>query len=145
MQTPHLLSIALPMFKRVTRDTAHLCARLFICLQLLLPSALSYAAPSNLHLSSLLCSPSGQTVSPSAALALKELAELLEEESGDEEPNSGPCDKCTLSPVGLPSLAHIAVTRFSRTQGTIYAAFEIGLVKKAQGPPTGSRAPPIFL
>lgn len=133
------------MLNRVTKNTARFCARLFICLQLLLPSTLSYAAPSHMDLSSLLCSPSGQPISPSAEAALKDLTELLGEDGDDTKEPSGHCDMCTLSTVALPSPN---ISFFEQSLGQhlpIYAAFEIGLVHKAQGPPTGSRAPPHLL
>lgn len=133
------------MFDRVTRNTAHLCARLLICLQLLLSSTLSYAAPGNIDLASFLCSPSGQALSPSAEVALKDLLELLGEDSEDTEPPSGHCDLCTLSNGAMLTPEQRLCDQSFGKQLPVYAAFEIGLVRKAQGPPTGSRAPPNFI
>lgn len=93
----------------------------------------------------MLCSPSGQAVSPSAVLALKELMELLGEEDDDTEPRSDHCDMCTLSYITFPSLAQVAGQSPLRTQSTVYAAFEVGFVYRPHGPPTGSRAPPYFI
>lgn len=133
------------MFNRVTRNTAHLCVGVLICLQLLLSSALSYAAPGNIDLTSYLCAPSGQALSPSAEAALKDLLELLGEDSEDTEPPSGHCDLCTLSNIALLTPEQRLCDQPDGQQLPVFVAFEIGLVHKAQGPPTGSRAPPYFI
>lgn len=133
------------MLTRVTKNTAHFCARLFICLQLLLPSALSYAAPSHMDLSSFMCSPSGQPLSPSAQQTLKDLAELLGEHRDDTEVPSDHCDMCILSTLALASVDLSFCGQSLGQHVPIYPAFEIGLVHKVHGPPTGSRAPPTFI
>lgn len=133
------------MLNRVTKNTVHFCARLLICLQLLLPSALSYAAPGHMDLSSLLCSPSGQSLSLGAEAALKELSEFLGEPVNDTEPSDGYCDKCTVSYAALLPPSQSFRGPLLGQPIPAYTSFEIGLVHKAQGPPTGSRAPPAFI
>ena len=130
------------MVNRVTISIAHLCVRLFVCLLLLLPSALSFAASSNTDLSSLLCSPSGQTLSPTAEAALRDLSVLLGETDNETVPPNEHCKMCTLSTIALPSPQQSACGATFTKQPPIYIAFEAGLVHKAQGPPSGSRAPP---
>lgn len=133
------------MLTRVTKHTAQFCARLFICLLLLVPSALSYAVPANGSLASLMCSPSGQSLSPEAASNLAELAELLGETSEETETRNSHCDVCTLSFVVLPSpMQSVSCPALGKGEAS-YVGYEIGLVHKAQGPPTGSRAPPFFI
>lgn len=133
------------MFNRVTRNTAHFCVRVLICLQLLLSSTLSYAAPGNIDLTSYLCAPSGQPMSPNAEAALTDLLELLGEDSEDTEQPSGHCDLCTLSNIALLTSEQRLCDQPDGQQLPVFVAFEIGLVHKAQGPPTGSRAPPYFI
>jgi len=125
------------MVNRVTISIAHLCVRLFVCLLLLLPSALSFAASSNTDLSSLLCSPSGQTLSPTAEAALRDLSVLLGETDNETVPPNE-----HWSTIALPSPQQSACGATFTKQPPIYIAFEAGLVHKAQGPPSGSRAPP---
>ena len=130
------------MVNRVTISIAHLCVRLFVCWLFLVPSALSFAASNNTDLSSLLCSPSGQPLSPSAEAALRDLSILLGETDNETAPPNEHCEMCTLSTIALPSPEQSPCAATFKKQPPIYIAFETGLVHKAQGPPSGSRAPP---
>ncbi|WP_371395817.1 DUF2946 family protein [Fretibacter rubidus] len=130
------------MVNRVTKSIAPLCVRLIVCWLLLVPSALSFAASNNTDLSSLLCSPSGQPLNPSAKAALRDLSEVLGETDNEPVPPNEHCEMCTLSTIVLPSPEHSACAATFTKQPPTYIAFETGLVHKAQGPPSGSRAPP---
>jgi len=133
------------MLNRATRNTAQFCARLLVCWLLLVPGALSYAAPAHNDLASLLCSPAEQTLSPSAETALKDLSHLLGQTNEDTAPSNGHCEFCTLVGAALPSPEQKLFKTSFEQQQSCYAAFEIGFVYKAQGPPSGSRAPPTLL
>jgi len=131
------------MFNCVTKNTALFCARLFICLQLLLPSALSFATPNYADLSQLMCSPSGQSLSSEAQAALSDLVDLLQDTDEAPEAPNDHCDTCTISTVALEAPELVLSKQSIGKQLSVYVAFNVGLVHKAQGPPTGSRAPPL--
>lgn len=133
------------MMNCAIKSMAHFCVRLFVCWLLLVPSVQSFAAANSPDLSSLLCSPSHQPLSPSAEAALRDLSALLEETDGEADPPNEHCEMCTLSTIALPSPSHSACAAAFIKQPSIYIAFETGLVHKAQGPPSGSRAPPTSL
>jgi hypothetical protein len=133
------------MFNRVTRNAAYLCVRVLICLQLLLSSTVSYASQGDIDLASFLCSPSGQPLSPSAEAALTDLLKLLGEDSEETEPPNGHCDLCTVSNVAMLTPDQRLGDQPVSKQLPVFVAFETSLVHKAQGPPTGSRAPPYFI
>ncbi len=130
------------MLNRITKRTVQLCARLFICLLLMLQSTLTYASPNNSDLSQLLCSPSDQPISPDTQAALKVLADLIGD-TEDPEASKSHCEMCTLSGIALVSPEQVLCEQTLGTLLPVYASFNIGLVHKAQGPPTGSRAPPL--
>lgn len=130
------------MMNRITKSIAHLCVRLLVCWLLLLPSAVSFDAKYSTDLSTLLCSPSGQPLGPSAEAALKDLSVFLGDTDNDTVPLNKHCEMCTLSTIVLPSPEHSACAATFTKQPPTYIAFEPGLVHKAQGPPSGSRAPP---
>lgn len=130
------------MMNRVTKTIAHFGVRLFVCWLLLVPSALSFAAANNTDLSSLLCSPSGQPLSPGAEAALRDLSMVLGETDNETVPPNEHCEMCTLSTMVLPSPEYSAYASTFAKQPPAYIVFETSFVYKAQGPPSGSRAPP---
>ena len=121
------------------RDIYHKLLSAFVVLALMLPAMTS---PASAGTANLLCSQNAQ-MSPEAAKALAEISELLGLGNHQDAPNDNhDCSHCVL----------IAVQTFR----TVFKGpdFEIGSISYlsntalgfsygAQGPPLGSRAPPI--
>ena len=75
--------------------------------------------------------------------ALSDLAELLQDRDEAPEAPNDHCDMCTISSVALEAPELVLGELSIGKQLPVYGVFSIGLVHKAQGPPTGSRAPPL--
>ena len=138
-------AIQTAMRRNIRHRAASVFAMLAIVLQVSLPATLAVAESNGVDVSRFICTPSGQ-VSAEAKAALEELAKLLGEEAPDHQPLSGHCPFCTLAhaiplpePVALAVPAEYAsVVDFVRTEPG-------SLVHEAQGPPLGSRGPPLVL
>ena len=109
-----------------------------LALAVLLPSAAAAQSGAGVHL---LCDQS-RNMSPEAAKALAELEALLGLDEETPSQDTEPCDECVLI-IALFSPAviyapHFKIARASYTQNT-----SLGFAYSAQGPPLGSRAPPI--
>ncbi len=129
--------------KRITGFTlARFLAMLAIVLQAFLPGSIAVAESNGLYVSRFLCAPSGE-MSPETRAAAERIARLLGEDPEDERPAGAGCPLCTLThAVPLPEPAIIAApTSFPHEQA--FVRFEPGLVRPAQGPPLGSRGPPL--
>jgi len=128
----------------IGRTLARLLAVLAIVFQAFLPGSLAVADSKGVDLSRFMCVPSGE-MSPKARAAAEQIATLLGEDLPGEQPEGDHCPLCTLAQgVPPPEPPIIATpTVFPREQA--FFRFELGLVRKAQGPPLGSRGPPFHI
>jgi hypothetical protein len=128
--------------KRATGLTlARFLAMLAIILQAFLPGTIAVAESNGVDVSRFMCAPSGE-MSPETRAAAERFAKLFGDDLPDEQPSGEHCALCTLvHGVPLPqSAAFDAPTAFPREQ--TFVRYEPGLVRRAQGPPLGSRGPP---
>ena len=133
------------MKRGIKYSVARFLAVLAISLQVLLPGTLAIAESNGVDVSRLICVPSGQ-LSPEAKAAIQQIADLLVDEAPEQQPSDGHCPLCTLvHVVPLPEPVTVAEpAEFASV--TDYACYEpCRIVRKAQGPPLGSRGPPRHL
>ena len=118
---------------------------LAIVLQVLLPGTLALAASNGVEVSRFICAPPGQ-LSAEVKAAVEQLAKLLGDETPDRQPFDGQCPLCTLVHVmPLPEPVTVAAPA-ELASDTDYVRYEPGgFARKAQGPPLGSRGPPLYL
>ena len=116
-----------------------------IVLQALLPGTFAVAASNGVGVSHFICASSGQ-LSAEAEAATKQIAKLLGDKEPDRQPFDGHCPLCTLvHVVPLPDPVTVAAAA-ELASGTEYARHETGgFLRKTQGPPLGSRGPPLHL
>ena len=114
---------------------------LAIAMQVLLPASLAVAKVSGVDVSQYYCAPSGSLTPQSRAMA-EQLAKILGENLPDETSGDGHCPFCTLAhSAPLPAVTTLAAPAiYSHTH--VFVRYTPGLVRKAQGPPLGSRGPP---
>lgn len=132
------------MKRTIGTSPARFLAMLAITLQALLPGSIAVAETKGVYVSRFMCAPSGE-MSPETRAAAERIARLLGEDLPDEQPSGEHCPLCTLvHGVPLPEPAALNATpSFEREQ--VFVRFEPGLVHRAQGPPLGSRGPPIHI
>lgn len=112
--------------------------------QLALPLAQAQAAANGTDLASLICNPSGRTISPEAKATLSELlAAVGDTEQTERAPE---CDRCVTPNVTITTLtatitAPISYTRVASQRPRLETLGPITV----RGPPCGTRAPPIFV
>ena len=138
-------AIQTAMKRNIRHRAASFFALLAIVLQGLLPGTLAVAEANGVDVSRFICAPSGQ-LSADAKAAIEALAKLLGEEVPDDQPFDGHCPYCTLvHAIPLPEPVTLAApAEHASVVGSV--RYEPGsLVHKAQGPPLGSRGPPLFL
>ncbi len=145
MRSGAVSAIQTAMRRSVRYRAASLLAVLAIVLQGLLPGTLAVAESKDIDVSRFICAPSGQ-VSADAKAALEALAKLLGEEAPEHPSFDGHCPLCTLvQAMPLPEPVTLAAPA-----GLVSVALHVRhesdrLVRKAQGPPLGSRGPPLHL
>ena len=126
-------------------NAAVFLAMLAIVLQALLPGTLAVAGSNGVDVSRFICASSGQ-LSVEAKAAIEEFAKLVGDEAPDRQPFDGHCPLCTLvhvmplpEPVTVAAPAELALV-------AACVCYEPGVfVQKAEGPPLGSRGPPLHL
>ena len=145
MRSGTVSAIQTAMKRSIRYRAASFFAVLAIVLQGLLPGTLAVAEANGVDVSRFICAPSGQ-LSAEAKATIEALAKLLGDEAPDHRPFDGHCPLCTLvhamplpEPVTVAAPAQLASV-------TDHVRYEPGsLVRKAQGPPLGSRGPPRLL
>ncbi len=130
------------MFRSVAHKPARALAMLALCLQIFMPGIMAVAQPGGVDVARYLCSPSGLPPTVQAERAITHIAGLLGEDTPQDLQINGHCPYCTLVVAAPLPLSSVSEALFTYTEGPIYDAFHAGFVHKAQGPPTGSRAPP---
>ena len=130
------------MKRSLRHPLARCLAVLALVLQLLLPGTMAAAQSGQVNVSRYLCAPSGHVTEASRASA-ERLAKAL----GDETPApplfDGHCPLCTLvhaAPLPVPPVLSSPARVFVRVPDAVY---QPPLVRLVQGPPLGSRGPPI--
>lgn len=120
-------------------------AATLLLIQISLPYAQAQAVANGADLASLICNPSGRSVSAEAESALGALLEVLGQE-GDEAETPPDCDRCVSPHVALPSVSISILERpvFARAVHDRPAA-EALAPNAPRGPPCGKRAPPLFV
>lgn len=133
------------MLFRLANGAARLLAVLAIGLQGLLPGAVSMAEANGVDYARYLCLTPDAEPSAESKAAAKELARLLGGEVPGEDHSQGDCPLCTLVQTAL--LAEPVLLQAPRLQAaeTPAVRYEPGLVHLPQGPPLGSRAPPVHI
>ena len=112
-----------------------------IFLQATLPGTISYAQSRGFDISDLICITPGELSSQSLA-GVQRLAELLDDEAPSHVPGTDHCSLCTIvHGATLPTRVDVSLPILIAFEDD-FVRFEPGLVRTAQGPPTGSRAPP---
>ena len=120
------------------RDIYHKLLCGLVALALVLPSAAAAQSGQGVHL---LCDQS-RNMSPEAAKAVAEIQALLGLDGDDTPQHTQPCDECVLI-IALSSPAVIYAPRFKSSRISYAPNTALGFTYGAQGPPLGSRAPPI--
>lgn len=145
MRSGAFSAIQTVMKRSIRYRAASFLAVLAIVLQGLLPGTLAVAEANGVDVSRFICAPSGQ-LSAEAKATIEALAKLLGDEAPDHQPFDGHCPLCTLVHVmPLPEPVTMAVPA-QLASVTDHVRYEPGrLVRKAQGPPLGSRGPPRLL
>lgn len=128
------------------RSLRHLLARclavLALSLQLLLPGTMAAAQSGQVDVSRYLCAPSGHVTEASRAAA-ERLAKALGDETPAQPLFDGHCPLCTLvhaAPLPAPPVLTSPRRVFVRVPDGVY---QPPLVRLVQGPPLGSRGPPV--
>jgi len=122
------------------RDIFHRCLRAVLVLAFLAP--LSPAAASPVAGANIFCAPSGH-VSPEAAAALDDLRKALGFSPIEAPTNDSQCDNCVLvAALKARPLIYVPAKR-SLVEACYEISLNCGFAYSAQGPPLGSRAPPI--
>ena len=133
------------MKRTVSFGAARFLAMLAIVLQVLLPGTLALAASSGIDVSRFICAPS-ERLSAEQKAAIEQIATLLGDEAPDGQQFGGHCPLCTLVHVAPLAEPAILVAPADYTSVTDYVCYERGgFVRTAQGPPLGSRGPPLHL
>ena len=116
-------------------------AVVLIALQALLPGTVAIAQPGDINFSRYICAPSGD-LSPQSRAAAEKIAGLLGEMPAEESHSGDHCPMCTLAHgAPLPKPVTVDAPVF-HSREHIFVRFQPGLIRKAQGPPLGSRGPP---
>lgn len=116
-------------------------AVVLIALQALLPGTVAIAQPGDIDFSRYICAPSDD-LSPQSRAAAEKIARLLGEMPAEESHSGGHCPMCTLAHgAPLPKPVTVDAPVFYPREH-IFVRFQPGLIRKAQGPPLGSRGPP---
>ena len=126
------------MAARVLRDIYYKLLCGLLALALVLPSAAAAQSGQGVHL---LCAQTGQ-MSPEAAKAMAEIQALLGLDGEDEPQGEQPCDHCVLI-IALSSSQSIDAPAFKIGRISYAPNTALGFTYGSQGPPLGSRAPPI--
>ena len=109
-----------------------------LALALVLPSAAAAQSGQGVHL---LCAQTGQ-MSPEAAKAMADIQALLGLDGEDEPQGEQHCDQCVLIiALSAPENNYVPAFKIGRISYAPNTA--LGFTYGAQGPPLGSRAPPI--
>jgi hypothetical protein len=120
---------------------ARYLAMIAIVLQAVLPGSIVVAEANGVDVSRFICAPSGE-MSRESKVAAERIARLLGEDLPEETPFDGHCPLCTLvHGVPLPEPVIFAGPTALPVK-LLFVRYEPGLVRKAQGPPLGSRGPP---
>ncbi len=91
-----------------------------------------------------LCVTPGVEVSAQSQAAALELAAMLGERGTDDAPDGGEtCPLCALTVIALLALPATAVGPPRINAAAQSLAYATGLVHRLQGPPVGSRGPPL--
>ncbi|AXE63967.1 hypothetical protein BBF93_06845 [Hyphomonas sp. CACIAM 19H1] len=128
----------------VQRKLALFLAMLGMALQVFLPGPMAVAEPDDAGIARFLCVSSGSGA-PDVYAAAVHLAELLGEDAPDQSGHDGHCPACTVpfhEPLPEPVILGAPVARF---RAGVFVRFEPGLIREAQGPPLGSRGPPVLI
>lgn len=119
-----------------------------LLLQLTLPLAQSQAAANGIDLASLICNPSGRTISAEAKTALNELLTAVGETVNDDEQTERPpeCERCVTPNVAITALSLTITVPVSYARVVSQRPrLETLCPITVRGPPCGTRAPPIFV
>ena len=112
--------------------------------QALLPATLAVAGSGGTDLAHFFCAPSGQ-LSAEAQAAAAQLAELAGDEASDRQSSDGHCPLCALvAGMALPEPAGLAV-RPKPAAEKHHQRYAPHFAHGPQGPPLGSRGPPLHL
>lgn len=123
--------------------TGRLLAVLSVILQVFLPGLMPLGQGRGFDVAGLLCAPSGNAPSAEAVAVLEIFAELREEEEGGEPAATDHCPLCALAhgtPVPLPLVLPVP---HGYSGHVPFIRFEPQFAERPQGPPLGSRAPPL--
>ena len=132
----------IPIMRRATvLNLPRFIAMVLIALQAVMPGTVAIAQPNAIDFSRYLCAPSDE-LSPESRAAVEQIAILLGE-APPGAPHSGDhCQMCTLAHgAPLPKPVTVDAPVFYPREH-IFVRFQPGLIRKAQGPPLGSRGPP---
>ncbi|MDP3490624.1 MAG: hypothetical protein Q8R71_10845 [Phenylobacterium sp.] len=120
---------------------ARLLAAMAIALQVLLPGSVALAGTAGGDVSPLICAPSGQ-VSAEARAAAERLAHLTGDERPGEAPSDDHCALCTVPYAAAPGDRTLFAAPCRFAVEVEHVSNQPGLIRRTQGPPLGSRAPP---
>lgn len=118
-------------------------AVLAVTLQVLLPGLIPVGHGGGVDVTSMLCAPSGKAPSAEAVAAAKVFADLRDEGDRDEPDVGDHCPLCALThgaPVPLPIVLPVPHSYAGKAP---FIRFEPQFAHFPQGPPLGSRAPPL--
>lgn len=125
------------------RRRGRLLAILAVVLQVVLQGQMPLGHASGADLAGTLCAPSGKAPSAEALAAAKVFGDLRDDGDGDTSGAGAHCPLCALThgtPLPLPIV--LAVPRGVAGK-TRFISFEPQFAHFPQGPPLGSRAPPL--
>ena len=137
-------SICEPMMRASAYRLAGFLAMVALVLQAFLPGAMAVAETDDADVSHFFCAPSG-LVSADTQATVDRLADILDPDSPESPTLSGHCPLCTLVQGALlpePVCLAEPVLLSKIISDTPYTSRH---VQVAQGPPLGSRGPPVSL
>lgn len=141
MRRPDISDSFITMRRATALKLTRFLAVVLIALQALLPGTAAIAQPGDIDFSRYICAPSGD-LSPQSRAAAEKIARLLGEMPAEESHSGDHCPMCTLAHgAPLPKPVTVDAPVFYPREH-IFVRFQPGLIRKAQGPPLGSRGPP---
>lgn len=133
------------MLLRFALGAVRLLAVLVIGLQGLLPGAVSWAEAKGVDYARYLCLTPGAEPSAETKAAAQELARLLGGEVPEEHHAEGDCPLCMLGQAAMLAAPVLPEAPSFQAAGSPAPHYEPGFIHLPQGPPLGSRAPPIHI
>ena len=114
---------------------------LAVTIQVFLPGSMAVAQSNGVDVSQFICAPAGEA-SPESQASAERIAAMLGQDAPNDQTYGGHCPLCTLSH-GVPLPEPVSLTALNTSSHEqVYVRYELDLVRKAQGPPLGSRGPP---